>query len=60
LTDIEEIRERLETKVDLIIEGGTVGVELTTVIDLTSAVPVLLRRGKGEIGHFGIAEFEEN
>src|ERR1019366_7064560 len=38
LTDIAEIRERLETKVDLIIEGGTVGVEPTTVIDLTSAV----------------------
>src|SRR5487761_2365264 len=47
LTDIAEIRERLESKVDLIIEGGTVGVEPTTVIDLTDEVPVLLRRGKG-------------
>ena len=60
LTDIDEIRERLESKVDLIIEGGTVGVEPTTVIDLTDAVPVLLRRGKGEVSHFGIADFEEN
>lgn len=58
LTDIEEIRERLETKVDLIIEGGTVGVEPTSVIDLTSAVPVLMRRGKGDVSHFGIAEDE--
>jgi tRNA threonylcarbamoyl adenosine modification protein (Sua5/YciO/YrdC/YwlC family) len=56
LTDIEEIRERLESKVDLIIEGGTVGVEPTTVIDLTDATPVLLRRGKGEISHFGLDE----
>ena len=56
LTDIAEIRERLESQVDLIIEGGTVGVEPTTVIDLTSAEPVLLRRGKGEVSHFGIAE----
>ncbi len=54
LTDIEEIRERLESLVDLIIEGGAVGVEPTTVIDLTNEVPVLLRRGKGEISHFGL------
>jgi tRNA A37 threonylcarbamoyladenosine synthetase subunit TsaC/SUA5/YrdC len=40
----------------LIIEGGTVGVEPTTVIDLTDATPVLLRRGKGEISHFGLDE----
>ena len=56
LTDVEEIREHLESKVDLIIEGGTVGIEPTTVIDLTEAVPVLLRRGKGEVSHFGIAD----
>ena len=60
LTDIAEIREKLESRVDLIIEGGTVGVEPTTVIDLTSAEPVLLRRGKGEVSHFGIAEFDGN
>jgi tRNA threonylcarbamoyl adenosine modification protein (Sua5/YciO/YrdC/YwlC family) len=60
LTDIEEIREQLESKVDLIIEGGTVGIEPTTVIDLTDAAPVLLRRGKGEVTHFGIADVDEN
>jgi tRNA threonylcarbamoyl adenosine modification protein (Sua5/YciO/YrdC/YwlC family) len=56
LTDIEEIREQLESKVDLIIEGGSVGIEPTTVIDLTDAEPVLVRRGKGEVSHFGITE----
>jgi tRNA threonylcarbamoyl adenosine modification protein (Sua5/YciO/YrdC/YwlC family) len=56
LTDIEEIREHLESKVDLIIEGGVVGIEPTTVIDLTDSVPVLIRRGKGEISHFGLTE----
>jgi len=56
LTDIEEIRGQLEAQVDLIIEGGTVGVEPTTVIDLTDATPVLVRRGKGEVSHFGIDE----
>lgn len=58
LTDIEEIRAQLESKVDLIIEGGIVGIEPTTVIDLTDAVPVLVRRGKGDVSHFGIADNE--
>lgn len=56
LTDVDEIREHLERAVDLIIEGGAVGVEPTTVIDLTESVPVLVRRGKGEVAHLGIEE----
>ena len=56
LTDVDEIRERLENLVELIIEGGPVGVEPTTVIDLTDAAPVLVRRGKGEVAHLGIEE----
>ncbi len=56
LTDVDEIREHLEGMVDLIIEGGTVGIERTTVIDLTDAVPVLVRRGRGKITHLGIEE----
>lgn len=56
LTDVDDIRERLERLVDLIIEGGAVGVEPTTVIDLTGSVPALVRRGKGEIAHLGIEE----
>ena len=56
LTDIDEIRDLLERKVDLIIEGGAVGIEPTTVIDLTEATPVLLRRGRGEVSHFGIED----
>jgi tRNA threonylcarbamoyl adenosine modification protein (Sua5/YciO/YrdC/YwlC family) len=56
LTDMNEIRAHLERSVELIIEGGTVGVESTTVIDLTDSMPVLVRRGKGEIAHLGIEE----
>jgi hypothetical protein len=33
-----------------------VGIELTTVIDLTEAAPVLIRRGKGPVAHLGIEE----
>jgi tRNA threonylcarbamoyl adenosine modification protein (Sua5/YciO/YrdC/YwlC family) len=56
LTDIEMIRELLESRVDLIIEGGTVGLEPTTVIDLSSPEPLLVRRGKGKVEHFGLAD----
>ena len=54
LNDAERIRELLEKKVDLIIDGGAVGVDFTTVIDLTGDTPILLRRGKGDITPFGI------
>lgn len=55
LTDVDEIRERLEHQVDLVIEGGAVGLEPTTVIDLTADVPELVRQGKGDVTPFGIA-----
>ncbi|OIQ99941.1 threonylcarbamoyl-AMP synthase [mine drainage metagenome] len=56
LTDVAEIREHLEKLVELVIEGGIVGGESTTVIDLTDDRPVLVRRGKGPIAHLGIEE----
>jgi tRNA A37 threonylcarbamoyladenosine synthetase subunit TsaC/SUA5/YrdC len=40
--------------VDLVIDGGAIGADFTTVIDLTGDVPVLLRRGKGDVAPFGI------
>ena len=46
-TDAYDIREKLERQVDLVIDGGHCGVEPTTVVDLTEAVPVVIRRGKG-------------
>jgi tRNA threonylcarbamoyl adenosine modification protein (Sua5/YciO/YrdC/YwlC family) len=56
MTDVDEIREHLERVVDLVIEGGSVGIEPSTVIDLTGVVPVLVRRGKGEVAHLGIED----
>ena len=46
-TDAFDIRDKLEHRVDLIVDGGPCGVEPTTVVDLTEAVPQLIRRGKG-------------
>jgi tRNA threonylcarbamoyl adenosine modification protein (Sua5/YciO/YrdC/YwlC family) len=56
MTDIDEIREHLDNLVDIIIEGGSVGLEPTTVLDLTEGAPVLVRKGKGETSHLGIEE----
>lgn len=54
LNDPEVIRERLEKQVDLIIDGGACSLEPTTVIDLTGAEPVLMRRGRGDPALFGV------
>jgi tRNA threonylcarbamoyl adenosine modification protein (Sua5/YciO/YrdC/YwlC family) len=56
LNDAEHIRDVLEKRVDLVIDGGAVSMDFTTVIDLTGDVPVLRRRGKGDISPFGIEE----
>ena len=54
LNDAEEIRERLEHHVELVMDAGSCGVDMTTVIDLTSDVPVLIRAGKGSLEPFGL------
>lgn len=54
LTDPDEIRERLGKQVELIIEGGYCGPEATTVIDLTSGAPSLIRAGRGDLAPFGL------
>ncbi|CDF99775.1 Putative Sua5/YciO/YrdC/YwlC family protein [Avibacterium paragallinarum JF4211] len=51
-SDPEEIRDRLEHQVDLIINGGYLGQEPTTVVDLTENTPVILREGSGSISPF--------
>ena len=53
-TDAEEIRDRLDKLVDLIIDGGNCGFEPTTVIDLASSgAPEVLRQGKGDASMLG-------
>ncbi len=54
LTDVDEIQDYLEKSVELIIEGGAVGLDPTTVIDLTGDDPVLIRSGKGSLEPFGL------
>jgi len=52
LTDPYDIRNALERRVDLIIDGGYCGLEPTTVIDMTSGTPELKRQGMGDFSPF--------
>ncbi|MBX9848935.1 MAG: threonylcarbamoyl-AMP synthase [Rhodocyclaceae bacterium] len=54
LTDAEEIRDRLEHQVDLVIEAGHCGAEMTTVINLADGAAELVRAGKGDLTPFGL------
>jgi len=50
----DEIRERLEKLLDLVIDAGGCGSEMTTVINLTGAQPELVRAGQGPLEPFGL------
>jgi tRNA threonylcarbamoyl adenosine modification protein (Sua5/YciO/YrdC/YwlC family) len=54
LSDAEEIRDRLEHHVELVLDGGACSLDMSTVIDLTGDEPVLVRQGKGSLAPFGI------
>jgi tRNA threonylcarbamoyl adenosine modification protein (Sua5/YciO/YrdC/YwlC family) len=54
LNDAEEIRDRLEKQIDLVIDGGACGLEPTSVIDLTGPEPVLIRQGRGDLAPFAL------
>ena len=54
LTEPDEIRSRLEREVDLVIDAGPCGAEMTTVVDLSGGAPALVRAGKGELALLGL------
>ncbi|MEE8327891.1 MAG: L-threonylcarbamoyladenylate synthase [Nitrosomonadaceae bacterium] len=54
LNDPEEIRDRLEHQVELVLDGGSCGMEMTTVIDLTGDEPELVRSGRGSLVPLGM------
>lgn len=54
LNDAEEIRDRLENQVDLVIDSAISFAGLTTVIDLTASAPVLIRQGVADAAPFGL------
>ncbi|HYN76604.1 MAG TPA: L-threonylcarbamoyladenylate synthase [Lamprocystis sp. (in: g-proteobacteria)] len=52
LTDPEAMREALDKQVDLIIDGGFCGLDATTVVDMISEPPQVIRVGKGDASVF--------
>ena len=54
MNEPSEIRARLEKQLDLVICGGPAPAQPTTVIDLTSGEPELVRAGRGDVERFGL------
>ncbi len=52
LSDPEEIRQRLEHDVDLVVDGGFCGLEPTTVVELEAGRATVARQGKGDNARF--------
>lgn len=54
LTEGWEIQDRLDDLIELILDGGHCGTVPTTVVDLTSMPPTLVRAGRGPLEPFGL------
>ncbi|MGQ9684763.1 MAG: L-threonylcarbamoyladenylate synthase [Thiobacillaceae bacterium] len=48
LNDPVEIRDRIEKRLDVILDAGPCSFEPSTVIDLTGEAPEVIRRGRGD------------
>lgn len=48
LNDPVEIRDRIEKRMDVILDAGPCSLEPSTVIDLTGEAPEVIRRGRGD------------
>jgi tRNA threonylcarbamoyl adenosine modification protein (Sua5/YciO/YrdC/YwlC family) len=52
LSDPQEIREKLENALDLVIDGGAGGLEASTVVEIVGGVARVTRVGKGDPAPF--------
>ncbi len=52
LNEAEDIREQLEKQIDLVIDGGSCSRSPTTVVDLTTGNPEIVRQGRGDVSLF--------
>lgn len=50
--DPSEIEERFGKRLDLVIDGGVIVAEHSSMIDLTDDFPKVIRRGKGDVSLF--------
>ncbi len=54
LNDAQEIRERFERQIEAVIDAGACAQAPTTVVDLSSGDPVLVRQGRGDVATLGL------
>jgi tRNA threonylcarbamoyl adenosine modification protein (Sua5/YciO/YrdC/YwlC family) len=54
LSDPDEVRERLDRQIELVMDGGAGTLEPSTVVDLTGPQPELVRLGRGDPSLFGL------
>jgi tRNA threonylcarbamoyl adenosine modification protein (Sua5/YciO/YrdC/YwlC family) len=54
LTEGWEIQDRLDDFLELILDGGHCGTVPTTIVDLSTLPPVLVRAGRGALEPFGL------
>ena len=52
LTDPLEIDERIGNQIEAIVDSGTVGIESTSVLDLSGGSVEVLRAGRGDVSQF--------
>lgn len=55
LNDAPGIRERLEQALDAIVDSGACPAQPTTVVDLASDPPAIIRIGRGDLARLGLA-----
>lgn len=55
LNDPQQIRERFEKSVQAIVDAGACPMEPTSVVDLTTDEPTLLRQGRGDAALLGLS-----
>ncbi|WP_108125507.1 L-threonylcarbamoyladenylate synthase [Saccharospirillum mangrovi] len=51
-SDPEDIRDRLQRDLDLVIDGGFCGLEESSIVSLLDEVPEVLREGAGDVSPF--------
>jgi tRNA threonylcarbamoyl adenosine modification protein (Sua5/YciO/YrdC/YwlC family) len=49
MIDPDDIAQKLQGQVDVLIDGGFGGLDLTTMLDMSSDPPVVMRQGVGNI-----------
>lgn len=53
LTEAAAIEDRIGHQIDLVLDGGPCGLDVTTIVDCTGAEPEVVRPGRGQSPAFG-------